>query len=287
MGSKPQQQRYMTSAVQMVYRKLGSRAVVGPLLQRHYEALFAANREQNLFRGVYDSFEAAQASAPPSRPVGYDNPAPAKMYRDRFERVFTNDYPMMLWLERALRAAGSAPRVFDFGGHVGFARYTFARYLRFPPGLRWQVCDVPAVVAEGEAIAREQGMAGLSFTTDRAQADGADVFFASGSLQYVPTPLAELLGALKQPPPHLLLNMLSLHPTRSAVTLQSIGTVFCPYAIFQRDAFVQSLAPLGYRLVDSWDNPDKGCTIPFHPEVSVSGYTGLYLSRVAPGAAAA
>ena len=93
--------RYVSNAVRTVYRKLGRQRLLRPLLERHYEARFAANEDQNLFRGVFDSFEAARASAPASRPVGYDNPAPAKMYRDRFTRVFTNDYPMMMWLERA------------------------------------------------------------------------------------------------------------------------------------------------------------------------------------------
>lgn len=276
MTSKPQ--RYVTNANRMVYRKVGRWAWARPVLERHYEQLFAANTEQNLFRGVYRTFAEAQASAPSSRPLGYDHEGPAQMYRERLERVYTNDYPMLLWLGRILAEEG-IQRVFDFGGHVGVARYSFSRYLAFPAELHWTVCDVPAVAQAGTALARERGPKGLTFTTQLADAEGADVFFASGSLQYVETPLAAMLQGLAHPPRHLLINLLPLHPSQECVTLQSIGTAFCPYAVFHREAFVRQLTLLGYTLVDAWDNPDKSCDIPFHPEASVQGYTGLYLRR--------
>ena len=33
---------------------------------------------------------------------------------------------------------------------------------------------------------------------------------------------------------------------------------------------------LGYERVDQWDNPDKRCTIPFHPGHSLEGYHGFH-----------
>lgn len=47
-----------------------------PLLEARYEKEFAENARANLFRGVYKTFEAAEACAPKTRPIGYDNESP-------------------------------------------------------------------------------------------------------------------------------------------------------------------------------------------------------------------
>jgi putative methyltransferase (TIGR04325 family) len=266
---------FVGPGLELVYRKAGGLPLVGGVLRRDYEERFANNRFGNLFRGVYASFAEAQASVPPTRPVGYDNTEAAAMYRDRTERVHPTDYPVLFWLDRLLP---SVRRLFEFGGHVGVAYYAYRRYLRAPEGLQWTVCDVPAVVEAGRALARERGAEGLAFTTAPGEADGADLFFASGSLQYVEAPLAELLRPLARRPAHVVVNMTPLHPARTFVTLNSIGTAFCPYLVQGREAFVRGLEGLGYRLVDSWENPEKGCPIPFHPEHSLRGYTGMYLT---------
>ena len=270
-------QTYVGAKEKLLYRKLGAAPVARQLLARHYEGRFANNRWQNLFRGVYGSFAEASASVPRTRPVGYDNADSASMYRERLERPYPHDYPVLLWLERALR--GGARRLFEFGGHVGVAYYAYRSHLTLPEGFSWTVCDVPAVADAGRALAAERGASALSFTTRPEDADGADVFFASGSLQYVEWPLHALLRRLAAPPAHVLVNMTPLHPARSFVTLQSIGTAFCPYNVLQRDAFVKGLEGMGYRVVDAWDNPEKACDIPFHPAESLQGYAGMYLRR--------
>jgi hypothetical protein len=53
------------------------------LLEARYEREFSGNAKANLFRSVFETFEAAQASAPESRPAGYDNPNAASMYLER------------------------------------------------------------------------------------------------------------------------------------------------------------------------------------------------------------
>jgi putative methyltransferase (TIGR04325 family) len=176
------------------------------------------------------------------------------MYRDRIERVYTNDYPLLFWLSRVLPAAG---RVFDFGGHIGLARCSFDRYLRFPEALVWEVCDVPAVVEEGRRFAASMQISSLRFTTERSGADGADVLFSSGALQYLEDGPAELLRPLKAPPKHVLLNLLPVHPSRRSMTLQSIGTAYCPYQIFEERSLVHSFEQLA----------------------SVKGYTGFFFSK--------
>jgi putative methyltransferase (TIGR04325 family) len=247
-------------------------------LQRRYERRFRGNRSRNLFRGVFTDAAAARASAPEQAAIDYDNPQSAALYRDRLDRVYPSDYPVLYWLARL---AGQWHKVVDFGGHVGVAYYAYRRYLDYPGQLRWTVYDLPAVTASGRQLALERDAgAQLAFSDDfAAAAAGADLLFASGSLQYLDRPLAELLAPVQPLPRRLLVNLLPLHPQHGYYTLQSIGTAFCPYRI-ERDAdFIAGLAALGYRLVDRWENPEKRCPIPWHPEHSLDGYHGLLFER--------
>src|SRR4051812_33353335 len=180
--------------------------VVGGLLRKRYERTFAENIEANLFRGVFDTFAAAHASAPPTRPLGYDHPGPAGMYLDRIRRIYPSDYPILFWLDRLLHSGCST--VFDVGGHIGVGYYAYRRYLTYPPSLRWTVFDVPAVVRQGREFAHKMDPDGrLSFSDTFDGGDGADVLLASGSLQYLPDTLADRLKTLSVAPRHLLVNL--------------------------------------------------------------------------------
>ena len=247
-------------------------------LARRYEQRFASNQRSNLFRGVFNSFEAAQATAPATRPVGYDNEASAALYVERSQRVYPTDYPVMLWLQTLL--AQGCDGVFDLGGHIGVSFYAYKRYLRYPPTLRWCVHDVPAVMAQGQRVAAQRSdAAGLTFADHFGQASGMPVLLAAGSLQYLQDTLAERLAPLAAPPAHLLVNLLPLHETRGFHTLQSMGTAFCPYRVEHRPTFEADLAACGYELVDHWHNPEKRCEIPFQPAESLDHYHGYYFRR--------
>ncbi len=255
-------------------RMLKDAPPVRRLRQRRYERLFATANDMHLFRGVYASFDEALRNVPATRPVGYDNPGPSAMFRDLVDRVNPRDYPLMFWLSHALR--GGARSVFDFGGHVGIKFYAYRRYLAYPDDLRWTVCDVPAVVESGQKFARiTSGSEKLSFTTRFEEADGCDVLFAAGSLQYVEEPLALRLARLARRPGRLLLSGVPLFAGRSFVTLQSIGTAYCPYQVWNRDDFVAALESVGYELRDEWRNPEKTLHVPFHAGAQVDAYTGL------------
>ena len=244
-------------------------------LERRYERRFAANRDANLFRGVFDAFEAAQASAPRGLPLGYDNPASAAMYVDRTRKTYPTDYPVMFWLQRLFDEG--ATRLFDLGGHIGVSYYAYRRHLRYPADLRWCVHDVPAVNAQGRTFAAEKDAERrLSFSDRFEAADGVDVLTAQGSLQYLPETLAQRLARLAKPPAHVVLNLTPLHERHGYFTLQSVGTAYCPYRIFAVADFLEGFRQLGYELVDTWDNPDKKCEIPFHPEHSLDRYHGFY-----------
>ncbi len=246
-------------------------------LRRHrFERYFASAVGANLFRGVFHSFAEATRSAPATKPIGYDHPDAAAMYRDRVVRVYPGDYPVLFWLSRF---GAEVTSVLDFGGHVGPSFYAYRKYLAFPPHWRWTVCDVAAVVRAGEALARERGERQLSFTTDLKDGSGADVFLANGSLQYLEPPLEQLLAAMTVPPRRLIVNLLPLCEGEGFVTLQNISASFCPYKIQNRQAFINGVRSAGYELVDEWQNAEKSCRIHFNEDRSLHFYTGMLFER--------
>lgn len=228
------------------------------------------------FNGVYDDFAAALRSVPSSAAIGYDVPDMAALYQEALDRVFPCDYPIMFWLQPLL---ANSLRVFDLGGHVGLAYYGYRQYLQFPTNLNWCVCDVAAVVEAGRKLAASRGTPQITFTASWAEASGADVLFASGSLQYIERSLADRLDDLERPPQHLLLNKLPLTDGRAFVTLQNTVYTFNPYHVFNRSAFERALLERGYRIVDRWGDPERSCELPMHREHSVAQYSGMYLVR--------
>ena len=228
------------------------------------------------FRGVYPDFAAAIAAAPSEMPLGYDSEEMASLYLDLHDRVWPTDYPTMLWLQKALPGIR---KLFDLGGHLGISFYGFSRYLAFPASLRWLVCDVPAVVEKGRELARTRGAERLEFTTRQEECDGAEVLHASGSLQYLEAPLEALLDRLARPPGHLFLNKLPLHDGPAFVTLQHTVHAYSPYRVFNREQFIAGFTTRGYELVDSWDDRERSCVVPYFPGHAVGRYTGLYLRR--------
>jgi putative methyltransferase (TIGR04325 family) len=237
------------------------------------EARFIANTDQNLFRGVFDSFNAAQASAPMDKPVGYDNPESAAMYLNHMQ-ADPYDYPALFWLDRLLR--DGARSVFDVGGHVGIKYYAFKNYLNYVKDLQWTVCDVPAVVERGRKIAAKRAPEGqLRFTTEYADVLGTDILFASGAIQYLPMSLESWLGPLAKKPRWILLNTSAIHPHHSFFTLNSIGNAYCPYRVTSEAHLAQQMQALNYKAIDAWKTPGKGrLDLPAQPEYSIEAYSG-------------
>lgn len=253
--------------------------VVRQWMQARYERRFFATSSlmENLYRGVFPTFEEAQSSVPTSRLSSYDNQASADLYRERTRRVYINDYPMMLWLSKFF--AGGSRSVFDLGGHIGIAYYSYQRLVGFPSDLRWQVMDVPAVNDAGKAWAEENDPSGrLGFTDQAEDASGVDILFAAGSLQYLDYTLSDFIRSLAQRPRHLLLNSVPIHTRSSYFTVQNMGTACCPYRITAEREFLHGLKDLGYTLNDRWENPHRSCMIPFYPDHSLDRYFGFSFS---------
>lgn len=225
-----------------------------------YRRKFLDNREENLFMGSFDSFAAAEAGAPPSKAVGYDNAEAAKSLYSH--QVYFYDYPALFWLGRALDEGMT--RVFDLGGHVGIKYYAFRRMLNYPADLRWTVCDVPGVIQTGQELAVQREATGqLDFTVERNDASGYDVLYASGSLQYLPERLSEILAKLPVKPKRVIVNTAAVHADRTLYTLNSIGFAVCPYRIQHHDELLAELASAGYKRRDAWRNEGKPIEVPF------------------------
>lgn len=237
-----------------------------------YRKKFLNNREENLFMGSFDSFAAAEAGAPPSKAVGYDNAEAAKSLYSH--QVYFYDYPALFWLGRAFDEGMTS--VFDLGGHVGIKYYAFRRMLSYPANLRWTVCDVPGVIQTGQELAAQREVtAQLDFTVERNDASGYDVLYASGSLQYLPERLSEIIAKLPVKPKRVIVNTAAVHPDKTLYTLNSIGFAVCPYRIQHHEELLTELANAGYKRRDAWRNEGKPIEVPFVDGGESAYYAGL------------
>ena len=244
--------------------------------KNEFNKTFESATRANLFRGIYNNHEDAIAHSPKTKIIGYDNEAPASMYKERVGKINPYDYPALFWLEKILDDEDDS--VFDFGGHIGLSYYSFIKYLS-SKNLNWLVYDLDEVVKAGIEFAKEQGVSDqLLFTRELADATRSRVFLASGSLQYLEQGLDEIISGLSELPEYIIVNMLPAHNKPGFFTLQNIGTAFCPYQIFNDDDFINSVQEKNYTLLDQWRNEDKACTIAFEPEHSLQFYKG-YIFR--------
>jgi putative methyltransferase (TIGR04325 family) len=246
--------------------------IVAQLTERQALRAFLSNRDQNLFHGVYETWEAAEAAARAYGTAGYDNADSASIY-DYRTRLDQHDYPSLYWITRSMHEGLRS--VFDIGGAIGIKYIAFQDALRPFPDLSWRVCDVPAMVAHGEQLAQERGGdSRLSFTSQFEAGDGFELLFVSGVLQYLPRTLGEIVAGYVRRPRRVVVNTAAIHPEFEFFTVNSIGTAFCPYRVQTQASLVRGMKASGYRLRESWSNPDKPMTIPLHAERSLRSYSG-------------
>ncbi len=241
-------------------------------------AKFKANRDQNMFYGVYQKWEDAEAAAKGMGTAGYDNVDSANIYQYMM-RIAPHDYPALYWIARSLSEGMKS--VFDVGGAIGIKFYAFKEHLSAWRDLRWRVQDVPAVAERGTALAVERGTSNqLDFVSDFSAGDGFDLLFASGVVQYLPQRLGEMLANYQHLPKRIVVNTAAIHGQHEFFTVNSIGTAFCPYRIQTQAGFMRSLSSLGYRVKETWQNLGKPMTIPFRPDYSITDYSGYCLDLV-------
>ena len=244
---------------------------------------FIVNREQNLFYGVYDTWQAAESAARGYGRAGYDNSDSASIYDYRL-RIDQHDYPSLYWLTRSWHEGQRS--VFDIGGAIGIKYIAFKDAHKQFADLFWRVCDVPAMVTHGRELAIERGDADrLTFTSSYDEGEGFDILFASGVLQYLPKTIGEIVAGYARKPRRIIVNTAAIHPEFDFFTVNSIGTAFCPYRVQTQASMARGLTKLGYRLRETWANPDKPLVLPDDPARSLRNYSGYCfdLSAAAAG----
>lgn len=253
--------------------------------EKKYKSQFATDC-YGCFWGVFNTFEEAVQAVPKTKSVGYDNEELAQEYQQMLEdnnwenqgrSIFLYDYPILFWLNSIINQGSTT--VFDFGGNVGVHYYSYAKYLEKSEKitsnikLKWTVCDLPEIIKAGKKIAEKRDVKDLDFTSNFEDIESKEIFIGAGVIQYVEN-LAEKLS-LTYKPQHLLINRVPLYDGQQFATLQNGGKVFYPQYIFNKTQFIEGLIGIGYELIDIWEGTGS-CIIPFHPEKSVSSYSGLY-----------
>jgi putative methyltransferase (TIGR04325 family) len=255
--------------------KLAQKSVFRPVLGRQALATFIENRDKNLFYGVHRSWQEADEAATRFGTTGYDNQISSDMYDARI-RLDQHDYPSLYWIVRSMQEG--LRNVLDLGGSIGIKYLAFREALKPWSDMRWSVHDVPASMAHGRDLSAGRGDgAQLGFLDRFEDGDNSDLLFASGVLQYLPKTLDDMLGAFRRLPRRIVVNTAAIHHQQEYFTVNSIGTAFCPYRVQTQANLIRSLGALGYKLRESWINPDKPLLIPFRPELSLTHYSGFCL----------
>ena len=236
------------------------------------------------YRGVFESHSEAMGSVSSSNNqydlINREKALHEKEERQSLDRPIPDfDYPLLFWLSRLLKPAGS---VLDLGGSVGHFFYRSQQYFQHPPGIRWTIAELPAAVELGRRFAVEQKASGLSFF-DSAQSPPwptADILMTAGTLQYMEDSIEDVLAGFESKPAHILVNSLPMHPIYDFWTLQDLGACEVPYHIVSESVWLAGMERHGYRLVDRWTQPRK-IQIPFYEKNSTESYTGFVFERLA------
>lgn len=240
---------------------------------RYEQRFFATTTWKNLHLGVFESFAAAREFAAcrgtrSSYSIDHD------AWREKQGKLYAHDYAPLFWLGHA---AAPGHRVFDIGGSVGVTYLAYKKRLPLLADVDWEVCELPDVVTQGAALAEKLDERRLKFTTDMTRADGCDVLFSAGALQFIEEPIDLQLERAVSKPRHILINRLPVlaeHPT--FVTLQNTGQSITPCRIEHAPSFVDRMARVGYRLVDRWKCFENSMTIPFHTGLQMDSFQGFY-----------
>lgn len=253
--------------------KRGLRRAARPL-QAAAARLREASPRPNRFAGAYPDRETALAALPPHQRAGYDDPGAVEISRAEMTRIALADWPVIHFLSRWLTPGA---QVLDAGGHLGTKRVAFEAVLDLSH-TGWTVLDLPAICAAGTRMVADGRLpAGLGFVTDPADAPAPDILLASGLLQYLDRPFAELVAALPARPRAILLNKVALRDGPEVVTLERIGPARVPYRMRDAAAFRRELDSLGYRQVAAWEIPELAHVIPTHPGLGPSRSCGFAL----------
>ena len=207
---------------------------------------------------------------------GHTNLNNANLHQQFMDAARPSDYAAFFHL---LPICKRINLVFDLGGNVGNLYYCYTKYLEFGPALNWVVQDLAEIITRGGEIATARSDKRIVFTSSFKDAEGADLFIASGSLHYFEVPLPEMISALTQKPRYVLINRTPMTDKKSFATVQDASSFRVPCVVYNREAFITQFEEIGYQLRDRWEAAELSLDIPFYPELSVSDYTGMFFER--------
>jgi putative methyltransferase (TIGR04325 family) len=149
-------------------------------------------------------------------------------------------------------------RILDFGGALGGLYYELREFIPRRRKLSWTVCEIPLMAATGtQSFATDE----LSFVGDLAALHGQtfDAVIASGSLQCVPTPLANL-EALAPLSNVLILNRMPLiDASKDRLTVHHVNpeiyAASVPNWFFSETVWLAKCRALGFDLAMRWRVP--------------------------------
>ncbi|HRU02126.1 MAG TPA: methyltransferase, TIGR04325 family [Victivallales bacterium] len=139
------------------------------------------------FRGVFTSFEEAIEKSP-TKIIGYDNKITVERYLKSFNpndrKIRETEYPLFFWLNYIIYNEflfKEEIKIFDFGGNLGGHFFRFL-LVAIKKEIKWIVCELQSIATLGKERFSNNN---LCFTTSFDEADGCDIFFSSGAIQYV------------------------------------------------------------------------------------------------------
>lgn len=195
-----------------------------------------------------------------------------KIHLTFVEKARPSDYAALFHIRLLLPGIRS---IFDFGGSVGNLFYCYSKYLDLPSDLSWTVFDLPRTIQIGEQMARERNEGRLRFTDRLGDADGIDLFIASGSLHYFERPLADMIAEFRRRPRYVLVNRTPLIDGPAFATVQDGSTWLVACMLYNRDELIRAFATIGYDTVDRWQVPEYSIIIPCYLDRSVRAYSGM------------
>ena len=228
------------------------------------------------YRNTFPSFAEAQSSASKYIAAGHEHPDEIRYHTSIADSVRESDYPVLFHL--AALAAGLR-RVFDLGGHVGNLFYAYQHKICFPSDITWTVYDLPHKRPFAETLAAERNETRIRFADNPAEASGADVFIASGSLHYFEQPLDEILRTLELLPPHVFVNRTPFSTGSSLITVQDNRSYLVPCTLHSRPELISGMARLGYELVSEWPVHERKLCVPLYPDLTAHTYKGFYFRK--------
>ncbi len=228
------------------------------------------------YRRSFQTLDEAEKAVKPYARGGHENPANAAWHLELDNILRPSDYAAFYYIRDRLALI---QRVFDLGGNVGNLYYCYKNYLPLRDDISWTVYDLQENILRGRILASSKSAHNLHFTDDLREADGADLFVASGSLHYFEEPLPKLIASLDVYPKYILINRTPLIDGPSFAIVQDAGKIRVACKLYNRVNLIDGFERLGYRLQGEWQAAENKLSVPDRPSANKEAYSGLWFER--------